>query len=46
LSLTIALFGCSFSRRKFAVIGRIKGFLWILMFLIYFVLLFIQEHKI
>ena len=46
LSLTIALFGCSFSRRKFAVIGRIKGLLWIFMFLIYFVLLLIQEHKI
>ena len=46
LSLTIGLFWCSFSRRKEGVIGRAKGLMWILMFLIYFVILFIQEHKV
>ena len=46
LSLTIGLFGCSFSRRKVGVIGRTKGIVWILIFLAYFVLLFIQEHKV
>lgn len=46
LSVTIGLFGCSFSRRKEGIIGRAKGLMWILMFLIYFVILFIQEHKV
>jgi cation:H+ antiporter len=46
LSLTIGLFGCSFSRCKVGVIGRTKGIVWILMFLAYFILLFVQEHKV
>ena len=44
LSLTIALFGCSFTRKRQGVIGRMKGLMWIIMFLIYFVILFMQEH--
>jgi cation:H+ antiporter len=44
LSLTIALFGCSFTRKRQGVIGRTKGLMWIIMFLIYFVILFMQEH--
>jgi cation:H+ antiporter len=44
LSLTIALFGCSFTRKRQGVIGRTKGLVWIIMFLIYFVILFMQEH--
>jgi hypothetical protein len=28
------------------VIGRMKGLVWIILFLIYFVLLFVQEHDI
>ena len=43
LSLMIALFGCSFSRRKEGIIGRAKGMVWIIMFLVYFAVLFIQE---
>ena len=45
LSAMIALFGCSFSRRKEGKIGRIKAIVWITMFLGYFVLLLIQEHS-
>ena len=44
LSAMIALFGCSFSRRKEGVIGRLKGFVWVIMFFVYFALLLIQEH--
>jgi cation:H+ antiporter len=43
LSLMIALFGCSFSRRKEGIIGRAKGKVWLIMFLVYFAVLFIQE---
>jgi cation:H+ antiporter len=45
LSASIALFGCSFRRRRSSgVIGRVKGVVWILFFLAYFALLLIQEH--
>lgn len=44
LSASIALFGCSFSRRKEGVIGRLKGFVWVIIFFVYFALLLIQEH--
>ena len=45
LSASIALFGCSFGGRgACGVIGRVKGIVWILSFLAYFALLFIQEH--
>lgn len=44
LSLMIAFFGCSFSRGKQAVIGRVKGAVWVFVFLVYFALLLIQEH--
>lgn len=45
LSASIALFGCSFSRRKEGVIGRLKGFVWVIIFFVYFALLLIQEHS-
>ena len=45
LSASIALFGCGFSRRKEGVIGRLKGFVWVMMFFVYFALLLIQEHS-
>ena len=45
LSAMIAIFGCSFSRRKGGVIGRVKGMVWIIIFLAYFALLFVQEHR-
>ena len=45
LSAMIAIFGCSFSRRKGGVIGRAKGMVWIIIFLAYFALLFVQEHR-
>ena len=45
LSASIALFGCNFGGRgACGVIGRVKGIVWILSFLAYFALLFIQEH--
>ena len=44
LSASIALFGCTFSRQKRGVIGRMKGLVWILSFLAYFSLLLLQEH--
>jgi cation:H+ antiporter len=45
LSAMIAIFGCSFSRQKGGVIGRAKGMVWIIIFLAYFALLFVQEHR-
>ena len=45
LSAMIAIFGCSFSRQKGGVIGRAKGMVWIMIFLAYFALLFVQEHR-
>ncbi|MBO5643362.1 MAG: calcium/sodium antiporter [Kiritimatiellae bacterium] len=45
LSAMIALFGCSFCCRKEGVIGRVKGACWIIMFVLYFVLLLIQEQR-
>lgn len=45
LSAMIAIFGCSFTRRKGGVIGRAKGMVWIIIFLAYFALLFVQEHR-
>ena len=45
LSASIALFGCNFGGRgACGIIGRVKGIVWILSFLAYFALLFIQEH--
>ena len=45
LSASIALFGCNFRRRQNSgVIGHVKGIAWILSFLAYFALLFVQEH--
>ena len=45
LSASIALFGCNFGGRgACGVIGRVKGIVWILSFLAYFALLFVQEH--
>ena len=45
LSAMIAIFGCSFSRQKGGVIGRAKGMVWIIIFIAYFALLFVQEHR-
>jgi cation:H+ antiporter len=45
LSAMIAIFGCSFTRQKGGVIGRAKGMVWIIIFLAYFALLFVQEHR-
>ena len=45
LSAMIAIFGCSFSHQKGGVIGRAKGMVWIIIFLAYFALLFVQEHR-
>jgi cation:H+ antiporter len=45
LSAMIAIFGCSFSRQKGGVIGRAKGMVWIIIFLAYFAILFVQEHR-
>jgi cation:H+ antiporter len=45
LSAMIAIFGCSFSRQKGGVIGRAKGMVLIIIFLAYFALLFVQEHR-
>jgi uncharacterized membrane protein len=45
LSALIAIFGCSLTRQKGGVIGRAKGMVWIIIFLAYFALLFVQEHR-
>lgn len=45
LSAMIALFGCNFrSFRTAGSIGRIKGAFWVLSFIIYLIVLYIQEN--